>query len=57
MYGKYANISGILMVNVDPYIAYIRILWLMKYNTSPLIDDSPSELDLRFSSWIFRCYV
>ena len=31
MYGIYANIGGIggiLMVNVDPYIPYIRILWV-----------------------------
>ena len=28
MYGIYANIGGILMVNGKPYMAYIRILWV-----------------------------
>ena len=27
MYGIYAYIWGILMVNVTPYMAYIRLLW------------------------------
>ena len=31
MYGIYANISGILMVNVDPYMAYVDPMGMYMY--------------------------
>ena len=54
MYGIYANIWGILIVNVDPYMAYIRIRhghWLLHHNFKEY--QHHGDLAIQFPSTMF----
>ena len=53
MYGIYANIWGIFMVNVTPYMAYIRILWVRDSHPVIWIDKTRND---KPASWLKITY-
>ena len=54
MYGIYANIGGILMGSMLPYIAAPWILWATKNNALPFVKYQSAGCSIMTSRWLMR---